>query len=284
MPAGVVNQWRNHPLVGSQFQKFLDEFLEDHAIQEQVTGNDPPINDPANPNKRTNPGPGPGPSPLKKARCCLDPGLVVDAESIDKAMLNECRIGAKEPPIYLQVRSHNHIYLLNKGSKDWVGNETPLGGFGKGSFKIIKQDADLPEGAVELDFSGSADQICYNGSLQSLGDVVKELRTKNPDCKVTYFKLTFDTENPNQFQLTRTHRVIFIPRPEEKASEMKEFNCAAKESMQVWKASNSVSVLWTMKFSAVKGLIPVKPGLFLKGSVTLSPGKALVVCKGLDGQ
>ena len=60
---------------------------------------------------------------------------------------------------------------------------------------------------------------------------------------------------------------------------MKEGNAAARESLQLWRSSSSVGVFWVMKFSQVKGLIPVKPGVYLKGSVTLGPGQALIVSK-----
>ena len=44
-------------------------------------------------------------------------------------------------------------------------------------------------------------------------------------------------------------------------------------------AGREVNVTGYMKFSQVKGLIPVKPAVYLKGSVTLGPGQALILSK-----
>ena len=60
---------------------------------------------------------------------------------------------------------------------------------------------------------------------------------------------------------------------------MKDQNAASKEHLSVWEKSATSQVLWYMKLSQVKGLVPLKPALFLKGSVTLNPQKALVLSK-----
>lgn len=277
MPANVVKQWRNHEIVGKEFQSFLDSFLESYEILEatvidveQEAGSD------AKPNKRPADGPG-GPS-RKKPRNQIADSLVIDADSIDKSLLSECKVGSRDP-IFLQVRASNHIYLVNKGSKDWQANESVIAGFGKGSFKLLKADEECPEFAVERSLAGSADLISFGGSVRTLGDILKELRGKNPDVKITYYKINFAADEPNQFTLQKTHRVAFVPRPEERSSEMKDHNAAAKEKLSLWQSSESLGVLWYMKLSAVKGLVPLKPALFLKGAVTLPPQKALVVVK-----
>ena len=275
MPVSVVQQWRNHSLVGAEFQKVLDEFLKDYEIVEPKTETTEP-----NDKDPKRPAPTPLPSPSKKPRNALDASLICEANSITQAMLTECRIGSRDPPVFLQVRASNHIYLVNKGSKEFTANELHIAGFGRGSFRIVKNDADLPDGAIELSFSGHTDVIHFNGSLTTVGEVLKELRNRNPDCKVCYFKLKFAEDgNPHAFELIRTHRVVFVPRPEEKTSEMKEMNAAAREPLQVWNASQAANIFWVMKFSSVKGLIPVKPAVYLKGHCSVGPGQALVISK-----
>ncbi|CAK9116068.1 unnamed protein product [Durusdinium trenchii] len=181
--------------------------------------------------------------------------------------------------MWLQIRANNLIALTNKGQKEWAGNESNVCGFGKGSFKIIKMDADLPDGAIEFSLSGSDDLVCYKDVVQKLGDVLKELRKKNPETKVTYYKLTFDTDDPHKFTVRKTHRVVFMPRPEEKSGEMKEFNAGCREKLQLWENSASCTVLWHVKASPVKGLIPVKPAVFLRGSASIGPGQSLLLAK-----
>lgn len=275
MPTDIVNKWRNHTLVGPTFQKFLDGFLEEFEIVESRAA---PVPEEDATKKRG--AASETSATAKRARVALDAALVVDATGIDKALLHECRIGSKDPAVWLQIRAQNHIYIVNKGTKDWVASDSFVAGFGRGAFKIIKQDAELPSGAVELHLTSSSDSIHYDGKMQVLGDVIKELRQRNPDTKVTYHKMTFDTQEPHKFELQWTHRVIFVSRPEEQsAQEMKDGNAAARESLQLWQSSNSVGVFWVMKFSQVKGLIPVKPAVYLKGSVTLGPGQALILSK-----
>ena len=123
---------------------------------------------------------GPSGTP-KKARVTLDAVDIVPLESIDKALLTECKITAgQKDSLWLQVRANDNIILANKGTRDWSGNEIPICGFGKGSFKIIKADADLPDGAVEMNLAGSKDLVCFNGMVQPVGDVLKEHRKKKP--------------------------------------------------------------------------------------------------------
>ena len=278
MPSDIVQKWRNHSLVGTTFQKFLDGFLEEFEIVESRAAQS--SEEDAATKKRAAAAASETSATSKRARLALDAALVVDAAGIDKAMLNECRLGTKDPAVWLQIRAQNHIYIVNKGTKDWVAMDSFVAGFGRGAFKIIKQDAELPSGAVDLQLTSSSDCIHYDGKMQMLGDVIKELRQRNPDTKVTYHKMIFDTQEPHKFELQRTHRVIFVSRPEEQSSqEMKEGNAAARESLQLWQSSSSVGVFWVMKFSQVKGLIPVKPAVYLKGSVTLGPGQALILSK-----
>eukprot|EP00438_Fugacium_kawagutii_P022435 Skav232862 [mRNA] locus=scaffold2451:162468:166474:+ [translate_table: standard] len=276
IPAAMVQKWRNHPVCGQQFQKFLDKFLEKHTVIEQSIAQPQAADGSAN--KRAADPDGPAGGTPKKPRVTLDSNAVVPTDTVDKALLTECRIGNKDS-MWVQVRANNCIIFANKGSKDFSANEIPLLGFGKGSFKILKQDAELPDGAVELSFSDSQDLVSFNGVVQTLGDVMKELRKKNPDTKITYFRMTFDGEDPHKFTLVKTHRVIFQPRPEEKAGEMKEINAACREPLKVWETSTMCGVMWYLKSSAVKGLVPVKPGIFLKGSCTIPPAHSLVLTK-----
>ena len=280
IPNNVVQDWRGHPLCGKVFQKFLDGFLEHYTVIEpQANSNATAVVGPREDQTKRNAEGGPGGTP-KKARVTLDAAGVVPLESVDKALLSECKVTAgQKDSLWLQVRANDNIVLANKGNKDWSGNEIPVCGFGKGSFKIIKADAELPDGAVELDLGGSKDLVCFNGAVQPVGDVLKELRKKNPDTKITYFKLVFDAEDPHKFTLHKTHRVIFTPRPEEKTGEMKELNAACREKMKLWEDSTTCMVMWHLKFSPVKGLIPLKPAIFLKGACTIPVGHALFLSK-----
>ena len=282
IPSTVVQQWRGHALCGKLFQKFLDGFLEHYSVIEPQAAPAPavvPGEAGKNETTKRNAEGGPGGTP-KKPRVTLDGAGVVPLESIDKALLTECKITAgQKDSLWLQVRANDNIVLANKGQKEWSGNEIPVCGFGKGGFKIIKADAELPDGAVEMNLADSKDLVCFNGVVQMVGNVLKEHRKKNPDTKVLYFKLAFDPEDPHKFTLHKTHRVIFVPRPEERTGEMKELNAACREKMQLWEGSSTCMVMWHLKFSPVKGLIPLKPAIFLKGACTIPVGHALFLSK-----
>ena len=284
----IVKDRRGHHVCGNEFQKFLDNFLESYEILDTTA----PKQDPCpNPHEylqegqgwKRSPeesGPAPGPSP-KKLRVTLEASLVCDAESIDKALLSECRVtsDSRSDSLWLQIPAADHIYLLNKNTKEWQGNENFLFGFGKGSFKLLKQDDPALDESIELAYSSSADLVCYNGSLQPLRQILKGMRATNPDTKICYFKIQLDPQDPGVFSLQRTHRVDFIPGAEEKSAELKDFNAGAKEKMTLWERSQSLAVYWYVKHFAVKGLIPVKPGSFLKGAVTIPASKALTLVK-----
>lgn len=232
IPAGLVQEWRGHETCGTQFQKFLDGFLETYEVVEAQRRPDPAdTGGESEEQKRKRQAEGSVGGTPKKPRVALDSSLVIAADQIDKALLAECKIsGSNKDSMWLQSRANNCVVLLNKGNNAYTGNEVQIAGFGKGGFKMMKSDADFPQGGVELNLAGSKDLICFNGQVQLLGDVLKELRSKNPDTKVTYFKLNFDNEDPHAFVLHKTHRVVFVPRPEEKQGEVKEMNAACRES------------------------------------------------------
>ena len=112
MPSDIVQKWRNHSLVGSTFQNFLDAFLEEFEIVESRAKSE---EDAA---KKRGAAAAAASETSKRQRVALDGALVVDATGIDKAMLNECRLGTKDPAVWLQIRAQNHIYIVNKGTKD----------------------------------------------------------------------------------------------------------------------------------------------------------------------
>lgn len=271
MPTTLVQKWRGNAVAGGQFQKLLDSFLEHYEIIDaQSTGGSGDT--PKRPNGE------PGETPTKRPR--VDSTLLVEAASLEQPLLYECRVGSNsKDSVWLQVRAGNTILLVNKGTHDWAGKDAPICGFGKGSFKIIKAEAELPEGGVELSLHGSSDMICYDGRVVTLGDTLRTLRGKNPETKITYFKINFDTEDPHKFELQKSHRVIFVPRPDEKSAEVKDSNAAAREKVELWNSSPSVAVMWHMKHSAVKGLLPLKPAVFLKAAVVIPAQQALFLVK-----
>ena len=264
-PAFLVREWTGHELCGKQFESFLSEFTQRYGVIDpgQKIENEA-AEEAGKDGKRKGGEEEPGPSP-KKLKFTIDSNLVVANDSIASVLLHECRVGGKDAPT-IQLRTPNEMFLVNKGEKDWSGSDVFAAGFGKGSFKLIK-DQDMPAGAVEFKMETTDTLVHYNGSLTTLDKVIAEARQKKPDTKVCYHKM-------DGASLSQTHRVVFAPRAEERSGEVTLNNFAVRQNVSTWMASPCLAVVWYVKNMA-KGICPVKPAVHLKGSVTLPCGKAL---------
>ena len=117
MPSQIVKDWRGHQVCGNEFQKFLDTFLESYEILDTTAPRKDPRPNPhedlqeGQGQKRSQEESGPGPSP-KKPRVTLEASLVCDAESIDKALLSECRVTSisRSDSLWLQIRAADRFW------------------------------------------------------------------------------------------------------------------------------------------------------------------------------
>ena len=85
------------------------------------------------------------------------------------------------------------MYIVNKaaaGVSAWVSARMALvAGFGKGSFKLAKGGEALPAGSVPFVLESSNDWVVLAGEPQTLGQAVKDMQVKRPDCTVCYHRM-----------------------------------------------------------------------------------------------
>ena len=134
---------------------------------------------------------------------------IIEAKQISTALLHEFSLPtAKDISMALHLRSESEIFVVNKGTKEWSSVDPAIAFFGNGTWKVLKDAQQLPENSVELAFKSHRDLVLLNGSAQSLGVVLAEMRAKKPDAKICYHKIN-EAEKLSEFSLTVTHRVIF---------------------------------------------------------------------------
>ena len=68
-----------------------------------------------------------------------------------------------------------------------------------------------------------------------------------------------------------THKIYF--QPNESNDGNSQSTAAGKEPAAFWDGEVT-KLMWTCRWAA-KGLMPVKPGVFLKDSLVLAPGRAI---------
>lgn len=271
IPAGLVKKWQGHALVGDKFAHLLSSFSEKGvtvADDSAATGSTEQGQNPS-PNKRG----GADNQDSAAKRLKLDfldlSQRLLEANAVSEPLLFEAVLGGKAAPT-LQLRSNHLVVLYNKTETTYTSSAAPfLAGFGKGSFKLVKPGEDTKGHKFEM--KSSEDLVVLNGSVQTLGKVVCDMRDKKPDCQVCYHNLTPDTEDAKKFSLQTTHCVAFLPKGLEEKDKVDQNNLAVKEGWATWQDSAAVQVLWAVRW-VTKGLTPVKPVVHLRQAVSLNPG------------
>lgn len=273
LPVQVIREWQDHATCGPEFRKWLEAFQAKHkVIDDQAEQNDDKEGQPSDGKRNSNGGQS-GPSP-KKARTeapALEPGRIIESSKITGALINEYSLAVgKDLAVSFHMRADDQLFLVNKGSKTWSASDPAILQFGSGSWRVLKSNQEILDGAVELKFTGCDDKILLNGTVQTLGQAMAEMRQKKPDAKIAYYQIQ-ETDDIKQFSLTSTHHVVFMCKVEE-GTEWSSKNLAAK----VWKAGmdgGPLKLIWYMRW-ATKGLLPIKPVLHLLGQATLTAGQA----------
>ena len=264
MPAAIVKEWQLHPKFGTEFVTWLDQFVQKYVIMDPSDPTPEPGKRPAG----GEPSSGPSAKIPKTTTTSQFTEHIVEIKDISEALLAESRIGKDGP--FCQIRAQHQVYLVNKSQQEWNSKGAIyVCGFGKGSFKLLKSDA--TEG-ITFRLHSSEDKVIFNGAVSPLSKIIAEQRQKKPDCQICYHKLAVDDTDPKKFALEQTHKVVFCPK--EESGEVNINSLAAKEALHSWNSSQCLEILWVVRWTA-KGLMPVKPAVYLKGSVVLAVGRAL---------
>lgn len=281
IPVSVVKEWQLHPRFGTQFTAWLDNFMKDFSVaDENLAGSGDGGSAPDAVS-------GPGPSNAKRkstgkasSASHKTPKLedlasfIVDVKDITESLLAEAQMSGKAAPFY-QIRTGHQLYLVNKSDSEWQSSSLcMIAGYGKGSFKLIKpNDTETNvSDMIQFKLESHDDMVVFNGQLVTMGHVMNDQFAKKPDTEVCYHKLTCSENNPKEFTLEQTHNIMFSPVREE--GDCKLGSVASREPVQSYKSAPCLRLLWTVRFTA-KGLMPVKPGVYLMGAVSLPAGKAL---------
>jgi hypothetical protein len=142
----------------------------------------------------------------------------------------------------------------------------------------VKGTEAVDDAQLEYKFTSQEDMVVFNNCVRSLQNVLSDQRETKPDAQICYHKTKIDEENPKTFTCSQTHRVAFTL-SEAASADINHANIGAKESFPQWCASDVVSVLWVVRWTA-KGLMPVKPVMHLtKGALVLPPGRCCAMYK-----
>ena len=203
IPFAVVKLWQMDPVFGKEFVAWLDKFTEQYKIVDPAAGGPDP---PGPPGKRKADGQCPEASP-KKAKI-MDG--IVEMSSIKEDLIHECKLISKDAPS-LQIRSSHTIYIVNTSpTVEWTSAMVFIAGFGKGSFKFVKNDNPHDDGVIVFNVTSHKDLVVLNGVVLELGKVVMDQREKKPDAQVCYHKMEIANEDPKTFTLTLEHHVAFF--------------------------------------------------------------------------
>ena len=265
VPTTLVKEWQFHKAFGPPFMKWLDKFCERYTVVDAASDGLVEKN------------------PLKRCRdvILLSPAAkkpkiatecVIEANSITDALLLETRMTGKDNLAMIQIRSGHKIYLVNNTPVELViPADAFIAGFGKGSFKLLKQGVDVDPNHLEFVLHNEDHPVVFNGVVVPVGKVVMEQRLKKTDAQVAYHKLEMNLQDPHKFVLTQTHKIAFVSK-DEGAAELAASTIGMKEEVSVWN-SQCLQVLWNVRWTA-KGLMPVKPSVHLKGNLNLLAGRA----------
>ena len=147
---------------------------------------------------------------------------------------------------------------------------TMLAMFGKGGFKLLKSDQETTDKQILFTLVDHNQLVVLNNAVVTLGKVLSDQRDTKPDATFCYHSMTLNTDNPKQFTCQVTHKVVF--QTQDAAGDLSANNIGAKEALSTWN-TDVLMVIWHVRW-AQKGLMPVKPAVYLRAGVTLGAGKA----------
>lgn len=264
MPLAEAKKWSAHATHSNEFNLWME--------QSGVNVFTPPCDSEGGVKRPGDPSAG---AATKKSKVVVDPARIVPTSEIKSALLFECAITGitKGDPIKLHLR-HKEKYMVNTGAAETaIPRFSILSGFGKGSFKLVKADSDLPANGIEFVLVDHNCWVIIGGVVRTLGDVINEERVKKPDIQPVYHKIEVDAAKPSEFKCVQTHRVAYVPQ-DDGTKLPKDGNIAAKDADASKWVGNGVSALaWSVRWTA-KGLQAVAPKIILVCDVLLPPGKA----------
>ena len=128
---------------------------------------------------------------------------------------------------------------------------------------------------VEFKLNDSDDIVVVNGVIMSMLDVAQGNMKTDASPIISYHTLVMTPGAAGSFTLEQTHRVVY-PKNEGTGDNVGtdlQSTIGAKLGLSYWSSPVSV-ILWAARWTA-KGVMPVKPVVYLSGSPVLASGRSL---------
>ncbi|CAK9015484.1 Uncharacterized protein SCF082_LOCUS12781 [Durusdinium trenchii] len=191
--------------------------------------------------------------------------------------------------VSLVITLGSRIWLVNRGPKDVILHKNHvIAGFhaGKWWHKANAQDG-VREVDILHDLANASTLVQCNGTIETLGEVIKAKRSTNPDVTVQYHHIKdapADTD-PAFFQMERDKSIYFQVQEIPAKSVMKDAQgkaCVSFDKMagcisfDKW-STPFTEMIWVVKWSptAAKGLVPFRPIVILTRDVSVPPDCAI---------
>ena len=174
LPVSVVREWQDHGTCGPQFKAWMDKFLTNHG---KLIDPEEEKKKEEESNKRSGDGQTSGPSPKKpriEAADLISKEHYLTATEIQQPLIQEVKLEKSMPTVHL--RGGDTAFLVNMSDKEWTGCHPCIAMFGNGTYKILKEGQEGNEKSIELQFASSEDLVILGGSMQKLGQVLKDMR------------------------------------------------------------------------------------------------------------
>ena len=182
----LVQEWCLKDAFTKEFTKWLDDFtMADNIVHEEAKGNE--LGKRRSDNEVTPQG--------KKRKVEKDCDVeTTDLQSIKETLICEAKLpSAPKDAGFVQVRTSHTLYIINKSDCEYkFPAGTFVGGFGKGQFKVVKDDQ--PTSSILFQLSSSDDLVMFESKLLSLEEVIAEQRKTKPECKICYYKIVASEE------------------------------------------------------------------------------------------
>ena len=120
----------------------------------------------------------------------------METSSISEPLLAEVKLpNMPKDTLWLQLRASHNVYLTNKAKNEvTVAQWFHLGCFGKGSFKLVREEGQNAAGLLECRWKSDEDLVVLNGTVLSLGKVFNDQRKSKPDAVICYHKMTLNQD------------------------------------------------------------------------------------------
>ena len=271
LPVAMVREWQDHATCGPEFKVWMETFLSKHGKlidpDEEKKKQEEESNKRSGDNSSTS-----GPSPKKprlEAADAVGKEYYVVVADIQQPLIQEVKLEEKHahsaPAWWRHCFFGEHVRARH-------GLEATLAllCLAMEATGILKEGQEANEKSIELQFASSEDLVVLGGSMQKLGQVLKDMREKKPDCRICYFDIVEDPQSVGAFTLKATHRVIFQKKDGEEG-QIGKHNLGMKLP---FRSSPLLKVIWHVRWTT-KGLTPVKPACHVMGQVNLASEEAL---------